>query len=223
MQHTTDAFEAYAKESHFFVNQPAQGNPVISERYVDRAPVKVTRVKVDLYTCKNRSTGKWQLEGVYLDDVQHDLKVEEHKRTVTARPASRSTGYGAFVQKVNARSLTVSARKCAAKPHKVTWLGVARGVTALPVPIPQRYAVAQAVAALWLPDAPDKEYYCGTVSPAERLPIRIARNGKARLGIGSGKVWIGDRRTSHPEDRCNYQAFLSCRRHNVTEVWVRDR
>lgn len=228
MRHSTDSFAGRARESHFWVNVPERGTPVVTEEYVDRGPVGTGPMNLDIYTCLR--DGQWELEAVYIDDNYADLVVSttyrNGRKIVRAVPQEGRTGYGVFVREIRPRGLMVAPRKCAEEPRTVTWLDVANGVLGLPVPVPQKYAVAQYVTQVLLPDSPDdNKYYCGAIDDLARVPLQIGPKGGAWVDIPEGeRLYIAERRSSYEDsDRCNYRAYVSCKRVDKTVMWVINR
>jgi hypothetical protein len=158
------------------------GQVVVDPPEYHRKNVNTGSVSVTIQACKDLGTKKWAPLTYTVNTDLRDLNLITKGRKVTPVPANGDRGFGVMVGRVTKNRVEVQPLMCVKKPTKASVLGVAKFVTALPIPVSKALAVGLYVAHNALPEQ-KKTYPCGLLGKVTAIPWSLSSTGKARLSM----------------------------------------
>ncbi|HJW76226.1 MAG TPA: hypothetical protein VJ787_11270 [Thermoleophilia bacterium] len=149
-----------------------------------RENVNTGYAAVTVTGCKDPVTGKWSALSYSVEQLltQRDLDLNIARDQVTPRPHEGDRGFGVFVKRTTADRVEISSVVCREKPAPITWLGVAKFVTGLPIFKSNALGIGMWVFNVSLPEGPDATYPCGELG-SESIPWSFTDDGVAQLHV----------------------------------------
>jgi hypothetical protein len=161
----------------------SSGAVTTSPRRFVRKGVNTGYAAITVFGCKNPRTGRWSALGYKVDDVQNDLDLIRVRNKVAPRPHVGDRGFGVFVRRTTANRVEISSVVCRVKPAPLNFLGAAKFISGLPIPIKDpRLVIGQWIVNQALPSGPGPTYPCGELGAAS-IPWSFSKSGVAQLHV----------------------------------------
>jgi hypothetical protein len=185
-------------EYEFLTHYTQSGQVVVDPREYYRKNVKVGNVSVTILACKKNKKAAWKTLDYSTSTNLKDLTLVISGKKVKVIPAKNGRGFGLMVTRVTAKKVEFKPLMCVKKPAKLTFLGVVKFVTGLPLPVSPSKAVGLYVANNALPSS-DGKYQCGLLGKVTGVPYTFTSKGVAKLKMPSTKHYLFNRRATWTE------------------------
>ena len=185
-------------EYEFLTHYTQSGQVVVDPREPFRKNVKVGYVSVTILACKKNKKTAWKALDYKVGTNLRDLKLVISGKKVNPVPANNDRGFGMMVQRVTAKTIEFQPLMCVKVPSKLSFVGVAKFVTGLPIPVSLFKAIGLYLANNALKEQDDK-YQCGLLGKVTGVPFTFATNGVAKLKMPSTGHYLFVRRATWTE------------------------
>lgn len=186
-----------ASQTEFMTYIDRSGVITTSPRTTLRSTVDTGYERITVVGCKDATTGAWRALYASMAVTPYDLALTLSGSSVTARPRSGDIGYGVMVDSVSSSAVNLHAVACNKVARPVSALGVARGVTSLPLPVSYVKTLTVYAVNKLLPAAPASRYYCGQLGGAVAIPWSFSSTGVATLHLPTSGQYVRTGRATY--------------------------